>query len=35
MFLFSRLVIFNLKQQTNLAQLREAAETLPRGLDEA
>lgn len=35
MFLFARLVILNLKQQTNLAQLREAAEDLPKGLDEA
>jgi hypothetical protein len=35
MFLFARLVIYNLKDQTSSAELREAASNLPRGLGEA
>ena len=35
MFLFARLVIYNLNHQTSLAELREAALDIPNGLDEA
>ncbi|KAH0544732.1 hypothetical protein FGG08_001099 [Glutinoglossum americanum] len=35
MFLFARLVIYNLKDQTSIAELREAAINLPHGLGEA
>jgi hypothetical protein len=35
MFLFARLVIHSLNQQTCTTQLIEAAREIPRGLDEA
>lgn len=35
MFLFARLVITSLRDQTNVEELREAARDIPHGLDEA
>ena len=35
MFLFARLVVTSLRDQTNVGELREAARDMPHGLDEA